>query len=217
MTEDEKKERKRRYRMLHPEIHRESSRRYYRKNRENILAQQRLYKAAHREEIREKSRAHMKEYYRSRCEVVKARARAWYAAHREEVLARQAARRTEDPEREREYRRRWRAAHPEREQAYLQRNRERAARHYQENREAILLRRKMVRDAAATDKPAVRETHRPAVVSQPVTARGRRCTECGYYLRRPQCRAEVFEATSTGLRFAETCLAYHPRLCRVVA
>ncbi len=210
----------RQYRAQHPEAQRE----YYRKNLENILAQQRLYKAVHREEIRERSRARVEAYYRSRCEVVKARARAWYAAHRQKALARQAARRAEDPERSREYLRRWRAAHPEREQAYLQRNRERAARHYQANREAILLRRRAARavpagDPAmqATDQPVRRETCPSAGVAQPVTTVGRRCTECGYYLRRPQCRAEVFEATSTGLRFAETCLAYHPRLCRVVA
>lgn len=91
-------------------------RRYYRENRERLLAQTRAWKAANPD----RSRAHNRESMRraavrqKAAERRRARGRVWYAEHREQERERARTFRREHPEKVREYKQRYRSRHPER-------------------------------------------------------------------------------------------------------
>jgi hypothetical protein len=91
-------------------------RRYYRENRERLLAQTRAWKAANPDRVRQHKREHYRRVQarKKMAELRRERGRAWYAEHREQERERARTFRREHPEKVREYQARFRERHPER-------------------------------------------------------------------------------------------------------
>ena len=104
MTEEERRERDRRYYQEHKERKREQKRNWYHNNKEKVRECQRLYMEAHREE----RKAYNRRYYQEHKEKLKAIERARYQEQKEEKKAYQRAytaeHREEKREKDREYR-----------------------------------------------------------------------------------------------------------------
>jgi len=93
-----------------------TDRRYYRENRERLLAASRAWKEANPDRARAHNRESMRraEVRRKALERRRERGREWYADHRDQQRARARQFRQEHPEKVREYQARFRERHPER-------------------------------------------------------------------------------------------------------
>ena len=78
---------------------------YYEQNRDEIAAKKRAYREQNRDEIAAKQRA----YREQNRDEIAAKKRAYYEQNRDEIAAKQRAQRQADPERHREYVRKYRA------------------------------------------------------------------------------------------------------------